>query len=128
LQETLLSWIREQQLNIASMSLSNRFACIYLPSQIADAAYASLHAALMDKFPELTSVSLRGEVGELKLRSGRFIDEPGVLAEVTGVIANARINIIEVITGYTDISVFINWSDMDRAETLLRHVLEHYTG
>ena len=128
LQETITAWIREQQLSIAALSLSDRFACIYLPTQVADAAYASLHSALISEFPELTSVSLRGGVGELRLRGGRFIDEPGVLAETCGVIANARINIVEVITGYTDISVFVSWEDMDRAEELLRRVLEHYTG
>jgi len=128
LQETILAWIREHQLDIAALSASSRFICIYLPSQVADRAYAGLHADLSQQFPELTSVSLRGGVGELRLRSGRFIDEPGVLAEVTGVVANARINIIEVITGYTDISVFVSWEELDRAEALLRRVLEHYTG
>lgn len=128
LQETIDAWICEHQLEVAALSASRRFICIYLPSQVADEAYAGLHAALSREFPQLTNVSLRGGVGELRLRSGRFIDEPGVLAEVTGVIANARINIIEVITGFTDISVFVSWEELDRAEELLRRVLEHYAG
>jgi aspartate kinase len=128
LQETIDAWMRENQLEVAALSASRRFVCVYMPTKVADTAYAGLHAVLSREFPQLTNVSLRGGVGELRLRSGRFIDEPGVLAEVTGVIANARINIIEVITGFTDISVFIGWDDLDRAEALLRRVLEHYAG
>ena len=39
-----------------------------------------------------------------------------------------RAAIIELITGLTDISVFINYADIERAETLLRRVLEHYAA
>jgi len=83
---------------------------------------------LVSEFPELLNISLRGKVGELRLRSAKFLDQPGVLAEVTGVLANARINIIEMITGLTDISVFISFDDVEKAETLLKRVLEHYAG
>ncbi len=128
LQAAILAWADEHELPLAATSTSKRFICCYLPSQVADSAYGNLHSALQQEFPELTSISLRGSVGELMLRSSRFIDEPGVLAEVTGVLANARINIIEAITGLTDICIFLNWADMDRAETLLRRVLEQYAG
>ncbi len=124
----LVQWMEENHLSPAAASTSRRFICYYLPSGIADKAYSSLHAKLTREFPELTNISLRGNVGELRLRSSRFIDEPGVLAEVTGVLANARINVLEVITGLTDISIFIAYGDMDRAEELLGRVLEHFSG
>ncbi|MCB1219384.1 MAG: hypothetical protein H7A35_10790 [Planctomycetales bacterium] len=124
----LVQWMDENHLSPAAASTSRRFICYYLPSGIADKAYSSLHAKLTKEFPELTNISLRGNVGELRLRSSRFIDEPGVLAEVTGVLANARINVLEVITGLTDISIFIAYGDMDKAEKLLGRVLEHFSG
>ncbi|MCB1185782.1 hypothetical protein KDL29_01335 [bacterium] len=124
----LVQWMDENHLSPAAASTSRRFICYYLPSGIADKAYSSLHGKLTKEFPELTNISLRGNVGELRLRSSRFIDEPGVLAEVTGVLANARINVLEVITGLTDISIFIAYGDMDKAEKLLGRVLEHFSG
>ncbi len=33
-----------------------------------------------------------------------------MLAEITGMLANARINIVELITGLTDISIFVNFT------------------
>jgi aspartate kinase len=126
LHAVLAEWIAQSGYEVAAMSVSRRFTCLYLPSKVADAAYGSLHDRLVGEFPELLNISLRGKVGELRLRSAKFLDQPGVLAEVTGVLANARINIIEMITGLTDISVFINFDDVTKAETLLRRVLDHY--
>lgn len=126
LQGVLAEWLQSSGYELAAASVSRRFTCVYLPSRVADAAYSTLHGRLVAEFPELVNISLRGAVGELRLRSARFLDQPGVLAEVTGVLANARINIIEMITGLTDISVFIDYADVEKAETLLRRVLEHY--
>jgi aspartate kinase len=128
LQETVLEWLRAKGLTLAAVSSSPRFTCFYLPTRVADEAYSSLHACLQEQFPSLTNISLRGRLGELRLRSARFIDEPGVLAEVCGVLANARINIVELISVLTDISVFVNHDDLDRAEMLLRRVLERFAG
>ncbi|MDQ3022967.1 MAG: ACT domain-containing protein [bacterium] len=128
LHKTLADWLAESGYELTALSISKRFTCIYLPSSVADSAYATLHDKLVAAFPELLNISLRGRVGELRLRSAKFLDQPGVLAEVTGVLANARINIIEMITGLTDISVFINFDDVEKANTLLRRVLEHYAA
>lgn len=128
LQAELAAWLDQHGYSLAGASVSQRFTCLYVPSVIAEAAYASLHARVSSAFPEMTNVSLRGKVGELRLRSAKFLDQPGVLAEVTGVLGNARINIIEMITGLTDISVFINFAELERAEALLSRVLEHYAG
>jgi aspartate kinase len=128
LKRALVEWLGETGYELAAASISQRFTCLYLPSRVADAAYGTLHNRLVKEFPELLNISLRGRVGELRLRSAKFLDQPGVLAEVTGVLANARINIIEMITGLTDISVFIDFGDSQKAEALLRRVLEHYAG
>ena len=128
LDELLLRWRKENQIQQVATSRSHRFACFYLPSSGAEAAYSQLHALLNEHDLPEHNLSIRGGVGELRLRSAKFIEEPGVLAEVTGVLANARINIIEAITGMTDISVFINYSELGKAAALLRRVLDHFAG
>ena len=81
-----------------------------------------------NSFPGFTNLSLRGGIGELRLRGSKFVDEPGVLAEVTSILANARITIAELITSLTDISIFVSFSQLDQAETLLRRVVERFAG
>ncbi|MCH7472756.1 ACT domain-containing protein [bacterium] len=126
LQAVVHSWLKENSLPLSAASASRRFSCFYLPSEVAEQAYRELHAVLSERFPELTSINLRGGVGELCLSSAKFIDQPGVITEVASVLSNAKINIIEVITGLTDISVFVPHEEMDRAESLLSRVLEHF--
>jgi aspartate kinase len=126
LQGILLSWLEQARLKPAAASITQRYICYYLPSKVADESYGQLHNLLGEAGLDLTSLSLRGGVGELRLRSAKFIEQPGALAEITGVLANARVNIVEMITGLTDISVFVDYRNLDRAEMLLRRVLEHY--
>jgi aspartate kinase len=128
LQAALADWMRLHDYDIVASSFSQRFTCLYIPSRIAEDAYSALHSHLVEAFPELINVTMRGQIGELRLRSAQFLDQPGVLAEVTGVLANARINIIEMITGLTDISLFINYADLPKGFELLGRVLEHYSG
>jgi aspartate kinase len=125
-QATLLDWLKQQQLQPFAVSMSRRFSCVFLPTQVAAQSYSSLHQTLNTRHAGLTNISLRGGIGELRLRSAKFLEQPGVLAEITGLLANARINIVEMITGLTDISVFILQADMPRAEALLQRVLQQY--
>jgi aspartate kinase len=128
LQGVLQDWLAELKLRPAAASLSPRFICYYLPSKTVESAYARLHQMLGNYGDQIKSLSLRGGVGEVRLRSARFIDEPGVLAEITGVLANAKLNILETVTSLSDISVFLNYGDLDTAEKLLGRVLERFAG
>jgi aspartate kinase len=125
---TVLGWAQANRVPLAASSTGRRFICLYLPSDQAERALGSLHAALRESLPGFTNLSLRGGVGELRLRGAKFADEPGVLAEIAGVLANARICIIELITSLTDISIFVGHGQLDRAETLLRRVVERFAG
>lgn len=125
-QATLLDWLKHQQLNPFAVSMSRRFSCIFLPTSVAADSYSSLHQTLNTRHAGLTNISLRGGIGEIRLRSAKFLDQPGVLAEITGLLANARINIVEMITGLTDISVFMLQTELPRAEALLDRVLQQY--
>ncbi len=126
--DVVMAWRRKYNVIQVAASSSKRFICNYVPTQVADEAYRGLHDLLKKNSHELTSLSIKGGIGELRLRSAKFIDEPGVLAEVTGILANARINIVEVITGLTDISLFLAYQDLDRAENLLGRLIEDYSG
>lgn len=126
--DIVMAWRRKFNVIQVAASSSKRFICNYVPTEVADEAYRGLHDLLKKNSHELTSLSIKGGIGELRLRSAKFIDEPGVLAEVTGILANARINIVEVITGLTDISLFLAYQDLDTAENLLGRLIEDYSG
>lgn len=127
LPEVLLNWMCQLSPQPAVSSRTPRYACYMLPSAIAEQSYGKLHQLLAGQGSAIKSMSLRGGIGELRLRSARFIEETGVLAEITGVLANARINIVEIITSLTDISVFVDYGALDQTEALLSRFLGRFT-
>jgi aspartate kinase len=126
LNKVLFEWQSALAQPPVGYSRSERFICFYVDSALADQAYAGLHQRLVGANIELTSLSQRGGIGEIRLRSAKFIEQPGVLAEICSLLANTRINIIELITGLTDITLFIDHRNLASAETLLRRALERY--
>ena len=126
LHDILPHWRSKSGLQPAATNLSHRYICYYLPAAESKTAYRELFNLLRRESFDLVNLAVRENVGEITLRSTKFINQPGVLTEITGVLSNARINIIEIITGLTDISVYINYTDMDAAEGLLRTVMGQF--
>ena len=72
-------------------------------------------------------LALRGGVGEIRLRSGAFIETPGIVADATRVLAHKGINLLEAVTSLSDIHFFVRWDDLDAAyDGLLKLVKTKY--
>jgi len=63
-------------------------------------------------------------VGLIEISHPDFIDSPGWLAKVTSALASKGINIIEVTTSKSTISIFVDESKIDEAITAVRDILE----
>jgi len=70
------------------------------------------------------AVSSRDKVGMIELRHPIFVDPPGWVAKISGALASRNINIIEVTTNKTSISVFIDESQLDYAVKAVRDTVE----
>ena len=73
----------------------------------------------------MANVTLRPAVAEVRLRSPEFLQTPGILAEITSVLARRRINILEMVTSLTDVYVYVDRSDQEVALSLLRELTTH---
>ena len=106
-------------LSICYASVSDSFINLYLEEEVKGQALSLIHSLITRGGLGLTSVSERSPVGHIRLRSSEFIEQPGILAEVSSCLANRRINILEVITALTDIHLFVGFADLaDSAELL----------
>jgi len=65
------------------------------------------------------AVSSRGRVGVVKLLNPEFIDSPGWVAKISGVLADKGINILEITTSKAAISVFVDEKKLDEALAVL---------
>lgn len=110
---------------IAATNTNDTFICLYLDQGDGERAYRLLHESMTQAGMPLSNVTLRPGVGEVRLRSPEFLQTPGVLAEITQVLARRRINILEMVTSLTDIYIYLEKADQGAALALLRELTEH---
>jgi aspartate kinase len=70
------------------------------------------------------AVSCRNNVSMIELTHPVFIDSPGWVAKITGVLASEEINIIEITTSKASINIFVDESRLDEAIKAVRDSLE----
>lgn len=110
---------------IAATITNDAFICLYLHQSEGERAYRLLHERMVQSAMPLQNVTLRPGVAEVRLRSPEFLQTPGVLAEITAVLARRRINILEMNTSLTDIYIYLDAADQHTALSLLRQLTEH---
>ena len=123
----LASQLGRAGIAITASTTNDTFICLYLAEAQGERAYRVLHDRMTDPSLDLglANVTLRNGVAEVRLRSPEFLQTPGVLAEITAVLARRRINILEMITSLTDIYVYVDRGDQELTLSLLREHTTH---
>jgi aspartokinase len=70
------------------------------------------------------ALSCRGNIGLIELTHPVFIDSPGWVARISGVLASRNINIIEITSSKATISIFIDESKIEDAVKAVRDAIE----
>lgn len=123
----LASQLGRAGIAITASTTNDTFVCLYLAERDGEAAYRLLHSLMTGSQREmgLVNVTLRPGVAEVRLRSPEFLQTPGILAEITAVLARRRINILEMITSLTDIYIYVDRGDQELTLSLLRELTTH---
>ena len=106
---------------ISGATSSSRFIVFYIDEEFAEKAHSLLHNEGISEPDSLTNISMRGGIGELRLRSPEFVDTPGALADIARQLAHRGVNIRGIFTAVTDAHIYVNWEDLQGAyDTLLK--------
>lgn len=119
----LATLLGQAEIPICAVNTNDGFICLYLQQADGERAYRLLHERMTAAQMPLTNVTLRPGVAEVRLRSPEFLQTPGVLAEITAVLARRRINILEMITSLTDIYIYVDSADQGPALGLLSELV-----
>jgi len=104
---------------IYGVSTGTESVTVFTSSQGVEEVLNDLHSLGLFK-----AVSSRGTVGMIELTHPIFIDSPGWVAKVSGVLATKNINIIEITTSTASIIIFIDESRLDDAARAVRDIIE----
>ena len=112
----------EANVNILGVSIGPRSFSIYVSEEDERRAVELVHEKVV-KHKLMKSVTSERGIAMLVAESERFIETPGVIAELTKPLARSKINIIEIFSSRASISFFVNWADGQRTLELLKEAM-----
>ncbi|QZA89473.1 aspartate kinase [Salinarchaeum sp. IM2453] len=105
----------DHDINVDAVASGMDSITFYIDESLAAEAEDVLHSTIVD-LDQLSSVTVDKDVAVIRITGGELPNRPGILQDVIAPIADARINIHDLITSATSIAIFIDWDD--REETL----------
>jgi len=111
--QDLSSSLGESEINIDAVASGMDSVTFYVDQSVAERAENILHREVVDQEP-LSSVTVEDDVAIVRLTGGELPNRPGVIREIVNPIADAGINIHDLITSATSVAIFVQWEDRER--------------
>ncbi|SEO60716.1 aspartate kinase [Halogranum amylolyticum] len=107
--------LREADINVEAVASGMDSITFYVDIDCAEKAENVLHGEVV-KDDLLSSVTVDDEIAVVRVTGGELPNRPGVLQDIVTPLAEAGINLHDVITSATSVAIFVAWDD--REETL----------
>ncbi|MFC3477866.1 aspartate kinase [Halobacterium litoreum] len=111
---TLSTALYESDINVDAVASGMDSMTFYVDEEIAERAENVLHREVID-VGELSSVTVTDNIAVIRVLGGELPNQPGVLQRIVDPIAEANINVIDIISSATSVAVFVDWSDREEA-------------
>ncbi len=104
--------LRTAEINIDAVASGMDSITFYVNSELAEKAEALLHEQVVSG-TTLSSVTVEDGIAVIRVTGGELPNRPGVIQTVLTPIADAGINIHDVITSATSVALFVAWDDRE---------------
>ncbi len=104
--------LRTAEINIDAVASGMDSITFYVNSDLAEKAEALLHEQVVSG-TTLSSVTVEDGIAVIRVTGGELPNRPGVIQTVLTPIADAGINIHDVITSATSVALFVAWDDRE---------------
>lgn len=119
----IASVLAHKNIAINSITISDNLLAIYVLQEKAEIVYKLL-SPLISRFKNLKALNLKKNIAKIVIRSLNFINEPGAIENIVAPIAREKINIWEVLTVHTDIMIFVESQDCQRAYKIIMQLVK----
>ncbi|MFB6200508.1 MAG: aspartate kinase [Halorhabdus sp.] len=114
--------LAEEDINVEAVSSGMDSITFYLDREVAEDAEAILHEEVIDD-ETLSSITVKHDIAVIRVTGGSLPNQPGAIRDVIDPISEAHINLLDVITSATSISVFVPWEDREQALGLVQDAI-----
>jgi aspartate kinase len=110
----LTSALADSEINVDAFASGMDSMTFYVDEDIAEHAENVLHAEVIEN-ETLSSVTVTDEIAVIRVLGGELPNQPGVLRDIVDPLADAHINILDLITSATSVAIFVHWEDREAA-------------
>jgi len=119
----LTNALEDGEINVDAVASGMDSVSFYVEADERERAERILHREVVDD-DVLSSVTTSDDIAVIRVLGGELPNRPGVIRQIVNPLAEAHINIHDLFTSATSVSVFVAWED--REETL-RIIQEHFS-
>ena len=113
--QSLSGALGDSGINIDAVASGLDSVTFYVDESEAERAENILHREVIAR-EALSSVTVDSSLAVIRVTGGELPNQPGVIREIVNPLAEARINVHDLITSATSVAIFVGWKD--REETL----------
>jgi aspartate kinase len=111
--------LREGGINVDAVASGLDSITFYVDADESELAESILHGTVVED-ETLSSVTVNEGIAVVRVTGGELPDQPGVLKEFVNPMADAGINIQDIITSATSVAIFVDWEDREEALELMQ--------
>jgi len=105
--------LRDDDINIDAVASGMDSVTFYVDADVAERAEAALHDEVVVGDGSLSSVSVEDDYAVIRVMGGELPNRSGVVSDIVGPVAEAGINVHDIITSATSVAVFVSWADRE---------------
>ncbi|MFB6151203.1 MAG: aspartate kinase [Haloarculaceae archaeon] len=117
----LSSALGDEGINIDANSSGMDSITFYVKGDDAEEAEALLHEEVVEK-EALASITVEDDIAVVRVTGNELPNQPGIVKRAIDPLADAHINLYDVITSASSASVFVPWEDREQALELVQGV------
>ena len=118
----LSTQLEENGVNIEAASTGMDSVSFFVEDDQADTANQALHDFVLEK-EKISSVTVDDEIGVVRVAGGKLPDRPGVVRDIVDPLAEANINIHEIVTSASSVIVFVSYELREKALSIVQENL-----
>jgi aspartate kinase len=110
-------------INIDAVASGMDSVTFYVDQEIREKVETLLHDVVIED-ERLSSVTVEDSVAVVRVTGGELPNQPGVISSIVNPLADAHINVHDIITSATSVAIFVDWDD---GEETLRIIQEEFS-
>lgn len=119
----LTNILSENDINIYGISAGENSMTVFVTKKDSDRAYHLLHRLVVNT-DNLSSLSIGKDIAMITVVSPEFtVETPGIISDIIRPLRKKKINIVEISSSQTAITLFVEWKNGKKALELIKEVL-----